>query len=293
MSWQSLYDTAIGKLDDYSGRIRVECGRFAVLGDTHGYLSVSKWFIDSFLDDYECIFFLGDYVDRGPEGVENLDYILEMFVSSGKVFVLRGNHEDLRMNRYYGFLSQALSRGDNYFEELKILYSKLPLFAVVNNEFFLVHGGIPCRSCGNAPEPPFTVIELEERLRSMFSSGEDPLNDRILFQLLWNDPDLFLEWYAPNIRGEGTYLYGREAWKAFLLNSYLRMIIRAHERVNGVVIYTSSMRSIDHPANCIDKSELNMGVLTVFSSLYHGADAGAVLVGKDKICFKYYSPRPS
>lgn len=57
--------------------------------------------------------FLGDYVDRGRNSVEVLCLLLIYKIRfPGNVFMLRGNHETLRINAIYGFLTECRLRWD-------------------------------------------------------------------------------------------------------------------------------------------------------------------------------------
>lgn len=59
--------------------------------------------------------FLGDYVDRGRNSVEVLCLLLIYKIRfPGNVFLLRGNHETLRINAIYGFLSECRLRYSNW-----------------------------------------------------------------------------------------------------------------------------------------------------------------------------------
>jgi hypothetical protein len=84
--------------DDFSNE-------FYIIGDIHGNL-------DTLLNLYKIIqvkkpygvIFLGDIVDRGPKQVECLIFILILKILFPKLYyILRGNHETLEMNQYYGF----------------------------------------------------------------------------------------------------------------------------------------------------------------------------------------------
>ena len=64
------------------------------VGDTHGDLDASQKVIKDFLRPGNGIVFLGDYVDRGPQSRENLDYLLaEEQKFPEQVYLLQGNHE--------------------------------------------------------------------------------------------------------------------------------------------------------------------------------------------------------
>ncbi|MEB3692207.1 MAG: metallophosphoesterase, partial [Caldisphaeraceae archaeon] len=74
----SLVDDAVEKLQ--KGPFHVNLGSsypVAVIGDIHGFYDVFEAF-QKLIDEYSVkkVVFLGDYVDRGYEGVEVLESIL-------------------------------------------------------------------------------------------------------------------------------------------------------------------------------------------------------------------------
>ncbi len=296
-----ILKAAIDKLSQQPALLDLKCGTLAVLGDTHGYPEVTEWFLRE-TREFDCRIILGDLVDRGPRGVENLELVLNEIVETSNTFLLRGNHESILMNRYYGFMSEALEkRGREYLDLVRELYRVIPFAAIsYKHGIFLVHGGIPCRLCHGGEEDPVSIEEISYVGSTVKGKSEaDEPSNPLLFQLLWNDPDPLIDWFSPNIRGEGTFYYGVAAWSLFLTANMLSLIIRAHETVNGVLVYRSDRSSISKPREPLALSSLENSVITVFSSLYHGKSSGALLIREGLLEPIYYKsvdnvdPRPS
>ena len=264
-----------------------------VIGDTHGFPEVSQWALRLWdRGDYEYLVFLGDYVDRGPRGLENLETVLEAFLSEpGRIVLLRGNHESPTMNYFYGFYEEAVRlAGPGLYNKIARLYTYLPYVATLNG-WLLVHGGVPCRACREESEEPLGIEDLRLELVRAWANpdiGLEP-SQQVAFQLLWNDPRGSIEWFAPSIRGEGAYFYGRKAWTSFLKKNRLRGIIRAHEVVDAFHIWLPDGRGEQLNEGVMKASQLEGAVITVFSSLYHGMRAGALIIDGEDLIFKAYN----
>lgn len=82
-------------------------------GDCHSLMAyLSKLRTDGIIDkDFKIngnnyIAFLGDYTDRGIFGIEALYAVMRLKIANPKKVILqRGNHEDIKVNFDYGFLS--------------------------------------------------------------------------------------------------------------------------------------------------------------------------------------------
>ncbi len=278
--WRMLLEQALEALKRTPPVLRLEGKRFLLVGDTHGFPEVSEWALKLGEDEgYDYVVFLGDYVDRGPRGVENLELLLAQIVSRDNVVLLRGNHESLFMNYYYGFREEAeRKRNEDYLSLVEEVYRNMPFIALLPDGVMTVHGGVPCKVCSYRPEEPIGINEIETRLGEIKGSEEaaEP-SDKIAMQLLWNDPRGTIEWFMPSPRGPGIYLYGREAWRRFMEANGLRLIVRAHEAVDGAHVWLrdgSQLRPAD--GDSIKLADIEYGVVTVFSSLYHGQSAAVL-----------------
>lgn len=85
-----------------------------IVGDIHG----SRAHFDKFYNKYkltdDTVLFLGDLVDRGNYSIEILSFVLALqLMRPEKYYLLRGNHEDIRVNNRYGFTNDILSLGDS------------------------------------------------------------------------------------------------------------------------------------------------------------------------------------
>lgn len=86
--------------------LRIDAEPIMLVGDIHGDVQALEFIIGK-REEMNCknILFLGDYVDRGLQGTEVLLRLFRMKIEDPQhIFLLRGNHESVDMNLYYGFL---------------------------------------------------------------------------------------------------------------------------------------------------------------------------------------------
>jgi len=262
----------------------------AVLGDVHGY--------DDMVDRFEQLAYeysvdaalmLGDFVDRGPNSSQTIARVLELASSRPGLFIpIRGDHEDPRMNEVYGFYEEVLyMQATDFYSMVVQAYSEMPIAATWRG-VFLVHGGVPCADC-SSPERPLNLREAEARLTGVKGTRRYlELSDPVLFQMAWNDPIGSATYFEPNPRGEGIYFYGRLAWSSFLRENGLRLIVRAHQVVDGVEVLRRDGRGLGR-VRCDERlpmSELEGSVVTLFSSRYHGGRSGALIIDEEGATFK-------
>jgi len=189
-------------------------GKLFIIGDLHGeqdsLQEILSFLSDRFKEDRDFIVFLGDYADRGTEGLEVFEELFELKLRLGKRLVLlRGNHESIEMNRFYGFLSELYWKlgpdSQEFYSKLLEIYDILPLAAYVPGKLIMVHGG--------ATVPPITLKQIAE--------GKEE------FQLLWNDP--LDDDYMP--RGGETRGFSEEELDLFLETVKAKVMVRGHQFV--------------------------------------------------------------
>ena len=73
-----------------------------VIPDIHGCINTLKQLVETCImpTKEDELYFLGDYIDRGPDGKGVIDYIISMQAQGYKIGYLIGNHEYYCMNAY-------------------------------------------------------------------------------------------------------------------------------------------------------------------------------------------------
>jgi serine/threonine protein phosphatase 1 len=148
-------------------------GKRFVIADIHGCINTLKALIEDKIQPtkHDYLFFLGDYIDRGPNGPAVIDYILKLIEHGYKIFPLRGNHEEnllkarieyddetfifyvSRMNKSLGLIDENAEIKQKYFDFFKNLEYYYEM-----DDFILVHAGINF----NAPKPFEDYISMLE-----------------------------------------------------------------------------------------------------------------------------------
>jgi serine/threonine-protein phosphatase PP1 catalytic subunit len=169
--------------------------------------------------------FLGDYIDRGTQGIETVCLLLAYKCKFPcNFFLLRGNHEDPSINRIYGFFDECKRRySASVWTTINEVLNTLPVAAIIGERMFCVHGGI-------SPELMAPNVGLESILEIERGPKCNVPDTGLLCDFLWADPDPDLSGWAENARGV-SYCFGQDVVDDFLEKFDFDLIVRAHQVV--------------------------------------------------------------
>ena len=73
-----------------------------IIPDIHGCARTLKLLVENTLKvtKHDQLYFLGDYIDRGPDGKGVIDYLMQLQKDEYEVYLLKGNHEDMCVKAY-------------------------------------------------------------------------------------------------------------------------------------------------------------------------------------------------
>ena len=144
MNWEELLEKAERVFEKERRLIHLPSrGKVVFVGDTHGDLDASQQVIQRYLKKPYRVVFLGDYVDRGDDSEENIQYLLRLKLEHPEdIFLLSGNHEGFMVKEFYpsNFWGSLSFRGK---EEYGLLFSKFPLAVATQNGILGLHAALP------------------------------------------------------------------------------------------------------------------------------------------------------
>lgn len=240
--------------------VKIEKGPVLFVGDIHGYYQNIEDAIHlGEKNSVSIIVFMGDYTDRGPDQLKCLLNLLFAYSSLSnnneyfrfiennlfdnlpfKIITLRGNHENIEINRRYGFgdvIREIYGKSFHFERIFSNLYDFLPLMAETSWNSLAVHGGIPRVKKGTLDEMFTKLKSLKLPLRENPSEIINSEVRSFIFQLKWNDPDENLSENTPifarSIRGDQILSFNQKALTDFFRASGYSRLIRSHEASRG------------------------------------------------------------
>ncbi|MQM05469.1 hypothetical protein Taro_038283 [Colocasia esculenta] len=189
-------------------------------GDIHGqYHDLLRLFQRGGFPPSSTYLFLGDYVDRGKQSLETICLLLAYKIKyPDNFFLLRGNHEDAKINRIYGFYDECKRRFNvRLWKTFCDCFNCLPVAAVIDDKILCMHGGL-------SPE-----LQNLDQIRAIPRPTEIPDNG-LLCDLLWSDPDHEKDGWGVGDRGVAC-TFGADKLMEFLEKNDLDLVCRGHQVV--------------------------------------------------------------
>ncbi|PPR86440.1 hypothetical protein GOBAR_AA34251 [Gossypium barbadense] len=223
-----------------------------ICGDIHGqYQDLLRVFEYGGYPPDANYLFLGDYVDRGKQSLETICLLLAYKIRyPDRIFLLRGNHEDAKVNRIYGFYDECKRRFNvSLWKLFTNCFNNLPVAALIDEKVLCMHGGL-------SPD-----LENVNQIKEIERPTEVP-DGGLLCDLLWSDPNPNIEGWADSDRGISC-TFGADVVAKFLEKNDLDLICRGHQVVEDGYEFFA-----------------NRKLVTIFSAPNYGGDfdnAGALL----------------
>lgn len=208
MDDQELLEEAKQIFEEENKLVQITGKSAVFVGDTHGDLQATRKVFDKYEDSHGHIVFLGDYVDRGPNSLENLWYLLSKKVKSPeKVYLLMGNHEGWKVAQFSpADFWTSIKPGMR--KQYANLVAKLPLAVYSTMGIIATHGGLP-------------------DVENLSSINEIKLGSKEWRQLTWGD------WSkAPGIMGggfSGRPQLGRDYFFDIMERFDKNVLVRSHQ----------------------------------------------------------------
>ncbi|CAI2353417.1 unnamed protein product [Caenorhabditis sp. 36 PRJEB53466] len=203
-------------------RVDESCLPVQIVGDLHGHFSdLRNIFARHGPPGVSHYVFLGDYVDRGRQGLETVLLLMAFHcLHPGHLFLCRGNHEDYNTTLTYGFYDECRmkygKKGALAWLHIVNAFNHLPFAAVLFDKVLCMHGGI---------SPHIQTLEdIESIQRPTFIPSYGLACD-----LVWSDPEHTTNaGWSLSARGI-SFSFDDTTIEKFCQENGIDLIVRAHQ----------------------------------------------------------------
>lgn len=215
-------------------------GKVTIVGDLHGSLEdILMIFFKNGLPSPDNPYIInGDFVDRGANSVEVSLLLFSLSLLYPNSFMLnRGNHEDVIMNKRYGFTTELVKKygvlANRISKGFEGVFRVLPLVTVVDNSVLVCHGGVSditdLKYINEIPRHKYaSILRPPAKTNDQGEDEVDLIEWRQMLDILWSDPKSAMGCEPNTFRGGGTY-FGPDISHGILEKHGLKLLIRSHE----------------------------------------------------------------
>ncbi|MFC2039429.1 metallophosphoesterase family protein [Chloroflexota bacterium] len=198
--------------------IRLGSGRAIFVGDTHGDLDASRKVVSSYLRPENKVIFLGDYVDRGTQSMENINYLLSLKLAYPEnLFLLMGNHEGYTAIPFHPADFWGRLDWDLHWRYASLL-AKLPLVACGENGIIALHGALP-------------------RIENLEKMNETRVGSEEWRQITWGDWQERSEAFLGDDIFTGRPQFGENHFNEMMARFDKNLLIRSHQPTARQVMF--------------------------------------------------------
>jgi len=207
--------------------------RCVIVGDLHGQLDdlIHIFTLNGLPSSRNKYIFNGDFVDRGKNSCEVVLILFALkILYPESVFLNRGNHEATDINEEMGFCAECTRKYNrDMWKRFSDAFQHLPLASVVQDEIFVVHGGL-CWEDITMKD----ILDIDRH--HLFAPYETNMED-----LLWSDPlDVDDDTGLPfrgrgknSVRNDAGCVFGEDVVDRFMADNKLSLVVRSHECVDA------------------------------------------------------------
>jgi diadenosine tetraphosphatase ApaH/serine/threonine PP2A family protein phosphatase len=202
----NMFDRVIYQLDKLPNALSIEKTadnklntRINVVGDIRGnYDSLTKILNSIGLPSQNnIILFNGDIVDGGNYQLLCwVTILLYRYFYPKALFINKGNHEDIFVNRDYKFIHYYETNYSSYLRRIRDVYNVLPIALNYDKKLFAVHGGLPIKKTMLEDGITMNTFNKDYKRKlynsttkyfKLFPTTEEKYDEDIL-NMIWSDP---------------------------------------------------------------------------------------------------------
>lgn len=214
------------------------------IGDTHGDFVAVKKVVKKYLKKENALVFLGDYVDRGKQSKETINFLLFLANNYDNIFLLMGNHEAYPMMPCYPNEFWKEIKDSELYNHYADVFAELPL-AVSAGDIIALHAGLPDIKIGD-----INKIKIKK-------------NDKNLNSIVWDD---FVDEPGEYIRTDqetGRKKYGKDHFDKVMKRFNKKILVRGHSSAIKGVIFDDKCLTLITSKDYLDKGLIEGRIIAV------------------------------